>query len=213
MRIDLMTFPRPLAEMGAVARDIADAGFDGVLFTEGGRTAYLSAAITATAAPSLELSTGVAVAFPRSPMVTAQVAWELHEATGGKFRLGLGTQVRTHAVRRYASPFDPPGPRMRDYVLAVKASFASFAGEPLDHHGPYSELTFMNRQWSPGPLPVAAPKVDIAAVNTWDGLADALRTKYTGLATRLVFYNAIQERERSPERFRRYGEVARQLSS
>ena len=341
MRMDVMTFPRPLAEMGSVARDIADAGFDGVLFTEGGRTAYLSAAVTATAAPSLELSTGVAVAFPRSPMVTAQVAWELHEATGGKFRLGLGTQVRTHAVRRYASPFDPAGPRMRDYVLAVKASFAAFAGEPLDHHGPYYELTFINRQWSPGPLPFAAPKVDIAAVNpwmlrmagevadgvhvhpigepgylrrtvmanvaagahvanrdpadvaiivpvmcvvgdtdaershdrehmrnmlafygstpnyafvwddagfpgttarlrerqkagdlagmaaqitdehmavftteaTWDGLADALRAKYAGLATRLVFYNAIQERERSPERFRRYGEVARQLSS
>ena len=87
-----MTFPGPLQEMGAVARDVEAAGFDGVLFTEGGRTAYLSAAVTATAAPSLEISTGVAVAFPRSPMVSAQVAWELQEATSGKFRLGLGTR-------------------------------------------------------------------------------------------------------------------------
>ena len=84
-----MTFPRPLGEMGAVARDVAAAGFDGVLFTEGGRTAYLSAAVTATSAPTMAISTGVAVAFPRSPMVTAQVAWELQEATAGKFRLGL----------------------------------------------------------------------------------------------------------------------------
>ncbi len=340
MRVDVMTFPRPLQEMGEVARDIAAAGFDGVLFTEGGRTAYLSAAITATAAPELDIATGVAVAFPRSPMVTAQVAWELQEATAGRFRLGLGTQVKTHVVRRYSSAFDQPGPRLRDYVNAVKASFAAFAGAPLDHHGPFYELTFLTPQWSPGPIAFAAPKVDVAAVNpwmlrmagevadgvhihpigepgylrrtvvpsiaagaasagrdpgdialivpvmcvvgdteeerhhdrehmrnmiafygttpnyafifddagfegttsrlrekqkagdmaamaaqitddhlavftvesTWDGLADALHARYDGLASRIVFYNAIQERERSPERFRRYGEVARALA-
>ncbi|MDP2290544.1 MAG: LLM class flavin-dependent oxidoreductase, partial [Actinomycetota bacterium] len=105
--------------------------------------------------------------FPRSPMVTAQSAWELHEATGGNFRLGLGTQVRTHVVRRYGVEFDPPGPRIRDYVEAVKACFAGFRGEPLDHHGPYYELTWLNRQWSPGPIAFDDPKVDVAAVNPW----------------------------------------------
>ena len=129
-----MTFPGPLRGMGQIARDVSDTGFDGVLFTEGGRTSYLSAAASAVAAPDLEVSTGVAVAFPRSPMVTAQIAGELQEATAGKFRLGLGTQVRTHATRRYAAPFDPPGPRLRDYVEAVKASFRAFEGAPLDHH-------------------------------------------------------------------------------
>ena len=340
MRVDVMTFPRALREMGAVARDVETAGFDGVLFTEGGRTAYLSAAITATTAPSLHVCTGVAVAFPRSPMVTAQVAWELQEATAGNFRLGLGTQVRTHVVRRYSSEFEHPGPRLRDYVLAVKASMAAFAGAPLDHRGEFYELTFLTPQWSPGPIAFAAPPVDIAAVNpwmlrmagevadgvhvhpigepgylrrtalpaiaagaasvgrdpadvalivpvmcvvgdtdeerardrehmrnmiafygttpnyafifdeagfegttlrlrekqkagdmaamaaqitdehmavftteaTWDGLADALRERYASLASRLVFYNAIQQRDASPERFLRYGAVARQLS-
>jgi alkanesulfonate monooxygenase SsuD/methylene tetrahydromethanopterin reductase-like flavin-dependent oxidoreductase (luciferase family) len=72
-----------------------------MLFTETGRTAYLNAAVASQAAPELELSTGVAVAFPRSPFVTAATAWELQEATGGKFRLGLGTQVRKHVERRY----------------------------------------------------------------------------------------------------------------
>ena len=340
MRVDVMTFPRALREMGAVARDIEAAGFDGVLFTEGGRTAYLSAAIAATTAPSLHVATGVAVAFPRSPMVTAQVAWELQEASAGNFRLGLGTQVRTHVVRRNSAAFEHPGPRLRDYVLAVKASMAAFAGAPLDHHGEFYELTFMTPQWSPGPIAFAPPPVDIAAVNpwmlrmagevadgvhihpigepgylrrtalpaieagaaaagrdpsdialtvpvmcvvgdteaerardrehmrsmiafygttpnyafifdeagfegttsrlrekqkagdmagmaaqitdehmavftteaTWDGLAGALRERYADLASRLVFYNAIQQRDTSPERFRRYGAVARELS-
>ncbi len=167
MHVDVMLTPKPLQQMGAAARQIEAAGFDGILFTEAGRTAYLSAAAAAVAAPSLELSTGVAVAFPRSPMVTAQSAWELHEATGGKFRLGLGTQVRTHVMRRYGTPFDPPGPRMRDYILAVKACFAGFRGEPLDHRGPFYELTWLNRQWSPGPIAFPDPKVDVAAVNPW----------------------------------------------
>lgn len=162
-----MTFPRPLPAVGTEAASVQRAGFDGLLFTEGGRTAYLSAAAAALAAPGLDLSTGVAVAFPRSPMVTAQVAWELQEATGGRFRLGLGTQVRTHVVRRYGVEFDPPGPRMRDYVRAVKACFAGFRGEPLDHHGDHYELTFLNRQWSPGPIEFDDPPVDVAAVNPW----------------------------------------------
>ena len=138
-----------------------------MLLTEGGRTAYTAATAAALGAPELELSTGVAVAFPRSPMITAQNAWELQELTGGRFRLGLGTQVRTHVVRRYGVEFEHPGPRLRDYVRAVKACFAGFRGEPLDHHGDFYELTFLNRQWSPGPLDVADPKVDIAAVNPW----------------------------------------------
>jgi len=167
MQIDVMLTPKPLQQIGPLASAIEHSGLDGILFTEGGRTAYLSAAAAAVAAPNLELSTGVAVAFPRSPMVTAQVAWELHEATGGKFRLGLGTQVRTHVVRRYGVEFESPGPRLRDYVQAVKACFGAFRGDELDHRGSFYELTWMSRQWSPGPIDMPDPKVDIAAVNPW----------------------------------------------
>jgi probable F420-dependent oxidoreductase len=137
------------------------------LFTETGRTAYLNAAVASQAAPDLELSTGVAVAFPRSPFVTAAAAWELQEATKGKFRLGLGTQVRTHVVRRYGTAFERPGPRLRDYLLAVKACFAAFRSGTLDHHGDFYDLDFITPQWSPGPIDAADPKVDIAAVNPW----------------------------------------------
>src|ERR1700758_3492957 len=167
MQVDAMTIPGPLSQTGDLARRTESAGFSGLLFTETGRTAYLNAAVASQAAPDLELSTGVAVAFPRSPFVTAATAWELQEATNGKFRLGLGTQVRTHVVRRYGMAFDRPGPRLRDYVLAVKACFAAFRTGTLDHHGDFYDLDFITPQWNPGPIEAPDPKVDIAAVNPW----------------------------------------------
>ncbi len=162
-----MTIPQQLGRVGELARSTAAAGFSGLLFTEAGRTAYLNAAIASQAAPGLDLSTGVAVAFPRSPFVTAATAWELQEATGGRFRLGLGTQVRTHVVRRYGVAFDHPGPRLRDYVLAVKACFTAFRTGKLDYHGDFYTLDFITPQWSAGPIDAPDPKVDVAAVNPW----------------------------------------------
>lgn len=162
-----MTTPQPLQSIGDLARRTQEAGFAGLLFTETGRTAYLNVAVASQAAPGLDLSTGVAVAFPRSPFVTAASAWELQEATGGRFRLGLGTQVRTHVVRRYSADFEHPGPRLRDYVLAVKACFAAFRTGKLDHHGEFYNLDFISPQWSAGPIDAPDPKVDIAAVNPW----------------------------------------------
>ncbi len=167
MHVDAMTVPQPLGQIGDLARRTQSAGFSGLLFTETGRTAYLNAAVASQAAPGLELSTGVAVAFPRSPFVTAAAAWELQEATGGNFRLGLGTQVRTHVVRRYGAAFERPGPRLRDYLLAVKACFSAFRSGKLDHHGEFYDLDFITPQWSAGPIDAPDPKVDIAAVNPW----------------------------------------------
>jgi probable F420-dependent oxidoreductase len=167
MRVDAMTIPQPLGKIGDLARRTQSAGFSGLLFTETGRTAYLNAAVASQAAPGLELSTGVAVAFPRSPFVTAAAAWELQEATHGNFRLGLGTQVRTHVVRRYGTTFERPGPRIRDYLRAVKACFSAFRSGKLDHHGDFYDLDFITPQWSPGPIDAPDPKVDVAAVNPW----------------------------------------------
>lgn len=162
-----MTGGMPLRGVQQLARQAADAGFAGLVVTEGGRTAYLSCAAAALAA-DIDILTGVAVAFPRSPMVTAEIAWELADATDGRFRLGLGTQVRAHIERRYGVAFDPPGPRMRDYILAVRACFDAFrSGGALDHHGPYYELTLLPAMWSPGPIEAPDPPIDLAAVNPW----------------------------------------------
>jgi probable F420-dependent oxidoreductase len=166
LKFDLLVPAMPLARVQELARDAARAGFSGLVFTESGRTAYLSCAAAALAAP-IDVLTGVAVAFPRSPMVTAQLAWELAEATGGRFRLGLGSQVRAHVERRFGAAFDPPGPRMRDYLAAVRAAFAAFRGAELRHDGEFWKLSLLPPGWSPGPLAVPDPPVDLAAVNPW----------------------------------------------
>lgn len=162
-----MTTGGGLRRIQELARDAAAAGFDGLVVTEAGRTAYLSCAAAALAA-DVDILTGIAVAFPRSPMVTAQVAWELAEASGGRFRLGLGTQVRAHVERRYASTFDPPGPRLREYVEAVRACFRAFRGEErLAFEGRWWPMSLLPGQWSPGAIDVADPPIDVAAVNPW----------------------------------------------
>lgn len=168
MRCDLMTGAQTWAETAELARSVQAAGFSGMLFTEQTQTPWMSIAAAATAAPALEFSTGIAVAFPRSPMVAAGLAWELAENTEGRFRLGLGSQVRAHVERRYGSEFDPPGPRMRDYVEAVKACFRAFRGEErLAHDGPYYELSLLPAMWAPRRHAYGDVKVDVSAVGPW----------------------------------------------
>ena len=125
LKFDAMLPAQPLRQAAELGRRAAAAGLSGLVVTEAGRTAYLTCGAIATAA-DIDVLTGIAVAFPRSPMVTAATAWELAEASGGRFRLGLGSQVRAHIQRRYGAAFDHPGPRLREYVLAVKQIFESF---------------------------------------------------------------------------------------
>lgn len=163
-----MTGGGRLQDVQALARKAEAAGFSGLVITETGRTAYLAAAAALLATDRLEVLTGIAVAFPRSPMVTAATAWELADAGAGRFRLGLGTQVKAHVERRYASPFSPPGPRMRDYIVAVRDCFGAFQGDArLDHHGPFYDLSLLPMAWSPGPIEHPDVPIDVAAVGPW----------------------------------------------
>jgi probable F420-dependent oxidoreductase len=128
----------------------------------------MSIAAAATAAPTLEFCTGISVAFARSPMVAAGLAWELAENTGGRFRLGLGSQVKAHVERRYGAEFVPPGPRMRDYLEAVQACLRAFRGEErLAHDGPYYKLSLLPPEWSPRRHDFGDIKVDVSAVGPW----------------------------------------------
>jgi probable F420-dependent oxidoreductase len=168
MNIDVMVGPTRWTDAADLARRVEQVGFSGMLFTETGQTPWMTIAAAATAAPSLTFSTGIAVAFPISPMVAASIAWELADNTGGRFRLGLGSQVRAHVERRYGAAFDPPGPRLRDYVLAVKDTLATFRGErPLAHDGPYYRLSLLPDQWRPPAHEHGDVKVDISAVGPW----------------------------------------------
>jgi len=168
MQFDLMTGAATWADAAQLARDVEGAGFSGMLFTETTQTPWMSIGAAATAAPSLEFTTGIAVAFARSPMVAAGLAWELAENTGGRYRLGLGSQVKAHVERRYGAEFVPPGPRLRDYVEAVQACFRAFRGEErLAHDGPYYKLSLLPAEWSPRRHAFGDIKVDVSAVNPW----------------------------------------------
>jgi probable F420-dependent oxidoreductase len=168
MNLDVMMGPSGWADAADLARRVEQAGFSGMMFTETGQTPWMSIAAAATAAPSLMFSTGVAVAFPMSPMVAASIAWELAGNTRGRFRLGLGSQVKAHIERRYGMAFDPPGPRMRDYLVAVQDALAAFRGErKLDHKGPYYQLSLLPDQWRPPMHDYGDIDVDVAAVGPW----------------------------------------------
>jgi probable F420-dependent oxidoreductase len=168
MEIDLMTGAASWADTAELARNLEGAGFSGMLYTETSQTPYMMVAAAAMAAPKLMFTTGIAVAFPRSPMIAAAEAWEIAGNTQGRFRLGLGSQVRAHVERRYSAEFDPPGPRMKDYVSAVKACFRAFRGdEKLSHEGPYYNLSLLPAQWAPKRHEYGDIKVDISAVGPY----------------------------------------------
>ncbi len=156
------------SESARLAAELERVGFSGMLYTETSQVPWMQIAAAATAAPTLTFTTGIAVAFPRSPMVSAAIAWELAHNTDGRFRLGLGSQVKAHIQRRYSAEFAPPGPRLRDYVLAVKACFRAFRGEEkLSHDGPYYRLNLLPPQWAPPRHSFGDIKVDISAVGPY----------------------------------------------
>ncbi len=165
MELDIIAHPKGLADSQAHARQLEEAGFGSIWWTDSGRSAYLACTASALATDRIQIGTGIAVAFARSPMVTAGIAWELAAATGGRFVLGLGSQVKSHIERRYSAEFAPPGPRMKEYVESIKAIFRAYRGEEkLAYEGRYYNFSLLPGAWSPGSIDVPDPPVYISAV-------------------------------------------------
>jgi probable F420-dependent oxidoreductase len=136
-----------------MARRAAALGYDGFFTAETGHEPFLPLALAAQAAPHLDLGTAIAVAFPRSPMVMAQMAWDLASLSGGRFLLGLGTQVKPHITRRFSTDWLPAGPRLREYLQAMRAIWATFQhGTKLDFAGDYYRFSLMTPFFSGGPI-------------------------------------------------------------
>ena len=165
MQFDFMAGGMTWAESRELARSLEGAGFSGMLFTESSQVPWMLIASAAMAAPSLHFSTGIAVAFPRSPMMSAQIAWELAQNTGGRFRLGLGSQVKGHVVRRYSATWDKPAAQMKDYVQAFQACIRAFRREEkLRYEGSHYSLSLLPDQWAPERHMHEDVKIDISAV-------------------------------------------------
>jgi probable F420-dependent oxidoreductase len=176
VEFDTYGFGRRLGDVGALAREAERLGFSAIWFTESGHNPFLPCAVatqaTATGDPprSIGVGTSVAVAFPRSPMVTAQIAWDLADQSNGNFQLGLGTQVKAHIVRRFSAEFSRPVARMREYVLALRAIFRAFQGEEkLSFSGDFYSFSLLTEFFSGGPIAFPDVPIQIAGVNT--GLA------------------------------------------
>jgi len=140
-------------------------GFDGVWSTEVDRDPFLPLAIAATTTTKVQIGTGISVAFARSPMTTATTANDLHELSGGRFVLGLGSQIQAHIERRFSMPWSPPAERMREYVCAVRAIWHAWrTGERLNFEGNSYRHTLTAPMFTPTPHPHGDPKIVVAAV-------------------------------------------------
>ena len=156
-----------LKGMDRTARAAEDLGFAGLWTSETKHDGFLPLAVAANATGGIDLGTSVAIAFSRSPMATAQTAWDLQSLSEGRFILGLGTQVRAHVERRFSMPFDKPAARLREYILAVRAIWESFQTEgSLKFEGEFYRHTLMTPFFNPGPIEHPEIPVYIAGVNT-----------------------------------------------
>lgn len=165
MKFDLYLYTPRHDEMAARARQAEDGGFDGLFVAESTGDPFQCLAVAAPHTHRADLGTSVALAFPRSPMLTAVAAWDLQRASGGRFVLGLGSQVRKHVERRFSAPFNRPMARLREYARAVRHVWGAFQGEhPLDFHGDFYTLDYLTPAVNPGPLDCGPPPILLAAL-------------------------------------------------
>ncbi|MEI7913589.1 MAG: TIGR03617 family F420-dependent LLM class oxidoreductase [Mycobacteriaceae bacterium] len=146
------------------ARSLREAGASGVFTFEGPHDVFAPLTL-ASAVGGLDLMTNVAIAFPRNPVQLAHQAWDHQLLSGGRFTLGLGTQIRTQIEKRYGAAFDRPVERMRDLVGALRAIFATWqSGERLDYRGQFYRHTLMTPTFNPGPSPFGPPPIYLGAL-------------------------------------------------
>jgi probable F420-dependent oxidoreductase len=160
--------PLDIARVGADARLVEEMGYDGLVTEETKDDPYVVLALAAQSTTRLRLGTAVAMAFPRSPTITAMSAWSLQKLSNGRFTLGLGSQVKGHIQRRFGMKWSAPGPWMREYILAVRAIWASWqTGAPLDVKGEHYNINLLVPLFTPAPIEHPDIPIHLAAVNPY----------------------------------------------
>lgn len=165
MKVDAHIAYDSLSEVPALARAAEALGVDGIWFSETAHDPFLAAALAAEHTRRVSIGTSVAIAFTRSPTVLAHVGWDLAALSGGRFVLGLGTQVKAHITRRFGLPWEPPAPKLRETVDAVRSVWEAWrTGTPLSFHGRFYTLTLMTPFFTP-PMQAATIPIVTAGVN------------------------------------------------
>ncbi|MSQ34075.1 MAG: TIGR03617 family F420-dependent LLM class oxidoreductase [Dehalococcoidia bacterium] len=160
--------PQDLTKVPEAVKKAQEMGYDGVTSSETQHDPFFPLVVAAEHSQSVRLTTSVAIAFPRSPMVMANIAWDLQNYSQGRFILGMGTQVKGHNERRFSVPWVAPGPRLREYVLALRAIWDCWQNNtPLKFEGEHYHFSLMTPNFSPGPIKYPRPPVHIAAVGTY----------------------------------------------
>jgi probable F420-dependent oxidoreductase len=150
---------------GPAAKAAEDAGFDAVMSAEIAHDPFTPLAFAALETERIRLGTGIVVAFPRSPTVTAGISWDLQAQSGGRFVLGLGSQVKGHIRRRFSTEWTKQVSRMREYIQALPAIWRTWeTGEKLEFEGEHYRLSLMTPEFSPRPTGLPPVPVTIAAV-------------------------------------------------
>jgi len=158
--------PLDIASVGEDARLAEELGYDGVITEETKEDPYIVMALAAQATSRVSLATAVAVAFPRSPTVTAHSGWTLQRLSRGRFVLGLGSQVKGHIERRFGMTWSAAGPWLRDYVRAVRAIWDCWQnGTKLDFDSEHYRLNLMVPLFAPAPIEHPQIPIQLAAVN------------------------------------------------
>ena len=154
-----------LETVGAQARELEEMGYSGILSVETGHDPFLPLAFAAQTTSRVDLGTGIAVAFARSPMTLANLGHDLNALSKGRFVLGLGSQIRPHITKRFSMPWSHPAARMRELILAMRAIWANWHdGEPLQFTGKFYTHTLMTPFFTPTNTEYGPPRVNLAAV-------------------------------------------------
>jgi len=168
LKLDLGFMSFDLREIPAYARRAEELGVGALWSAETKHDPFMPLAVAAANTTRVQLGTAIAVAFPRSPMIMAHTAWDLQKVSGGRFVLGLGTQVKAHNERRFSLKWEPPGPRLREVILALRAIWDAWQhGTPLNFRGQSYRFDLMTPFFSPGPIDHPRIPVYIAAVNPY----------------------------------------------
>ena len=166
MKIDTNIVVSNLNQVPSLAQAAEALGFDGLWSSETSHDPFLISALMAEHTRRVSLGTAIAVAFPRSPATLAYLAWDLAALSGGRFILGLGTQVKAHNERRFGVKWESPAAKLREVILAMRALWDTWQnGTRLNFRGQFFKLTLMSPFFNPGPIVHPRIPVYIAGVN------------------------------------------------